>query len=99
MQIGCTVGLYICNVILNLYYMLFKDLMQQVNSMFKSWLNDEEMNSHYCGNKEEIQKQFIACIQVEIGSDLVVMTKEELEKHRMDFHLSMEGTSDWNSWQ
>jgi len=79
--------------------MLFKDLMQQVNSMFKSWLNDEQINSYHCGNKEEIQKQFIACIQSEIGSNLVVMTQEELEKHRMDFYLSMEGAGDWNSWQ
>lgn len=75
--------------------MVFQDLMQEVGSMFESWLNDEEINSHYCGNKEEIQKQFIACIQVEIDSDLVVMTKDELEKKLMDFHNSMEGTNSY----
>lgn len=73
--------------------MVFQDLMQEVGSMFESWLNDEEINSHYCGNKEEIQKQFIACIQVEIGSDFVVVTKEEYEKDMMNFHDSMEGTN------
>ena len=74
--------------------MVFSELMKSVSSMFKRWLDDETLDSYYCGNKEALQREFISCIQKEIGSDFVVLTKEELMERMNKWHSSMEGT-DW----
>ena len=71
--------------------MTFSVLMEEVKSMFNNWLNDETLGDYYRGNKEVLQKEFINSVQAEIGSDFVVMTKEELHEHRMDWYRSMEG--------
>lgn len=65
--------------------------MEEIKSMFNTWLNDETLDDYYRGNKEVLQKEFINSIQAEIGSDFVIMTKEELHKDRMDWYRSMEG--------
>jgi hypothetical protein len=70
--------------------MKFAALMKKVKSMFESWKTDETLIEHY--STEELQKEFLKCIQGEIGSDFVIMTKEELERDRMMFHECMEGT-------
>lgn len=77
--------------------MIFSVLMKEVKSMFNNWVNDKTLDDYYCGNKEVLQKEFISCIQAQIGSDFVVMTKEELHKHRMDWYKSMEGIDDYDS--
>jgi len=71
--------------------MLYSILMEEIKSMFNTWLNDETLDDYYRGNKEVLQKEFINSIQAEIGSDFVIMTKEELHKDRMDWYRSMEG--------
>jgi queuine/archaeosine tRNA-ribosyltransferase len=72
--------------------MVFSELMKEVKSMFDNWLNDKTFSEYYQGNKIELQKDFIQCIQGEIGSDFVIITKEEFDKKLMEFHNSMEGT-------
>ena len=58
-----------------------------------NWMKDDVLREHYA-NKEDLQKEFIACVQKEIGSNFVVLTQDELMRKMEDFHASMEGT-DW----
>lgn len=87
--------------IVTLYYnfkfdiMDFNSLMKEVRIMFTSWLEDETLNEYYSGDVEQLQKEFLRSVQKNIGSDFVIMTQEELHKHRMDWHNSMEGTADY----
>jgi hypothetical protein len=74
--------------------MVLSELMKSVSSMFKRCLDDKALDYYYCGNKEALQREFISCIQKEIGSDFVVLTKEELMERMNKWHSSMEGT-DW----
>ena len=71
--------------------MKFDTLMKEVEKMFINWENDPEINNYY-PTKEDLQKEMLNCVQNVINSDHVIMTKEELEKDRIDFHDSMEGT-------
>lgn len=71
--------------------MLFSELMKSVSDVFNSWLNDETMQDFFNHDKESLQKEFIACIQNQIGSNFVVLTQEELLKKMNDYHNSIEG--------
>jgi hypothetical protein len=72
--------------------MEFSELMQDVSNMFNNWMNDETILNHY-GDKEALQKEFLSCIQKQIGSDFILLTKDELLKEKEKFHSSMEGTN------
>ena len=61
----------------------FAELMQQTRTMFISWQNDEELTSQY--SNEELQKEFLYCIQAQIGSDFKLFTKEQIEKLTADY--------------
>jgi hypothetical protein len=61
----------------------FAELMQQTRTMFISWQNDEELTSQY--SNEELQKEFLSCIQAQIGSDFKLFTKEQIEKLTADY--------------
>ncbi len=74
--------------------MEFSELMKLNSGMFKSWLEDKTLDDYYCGNKDALQREFISCIQHEIGSNFIVLTQDEFMKKMEEFHSSMEGT-DW----
>ena len=58
--------------------MNFSDLMKEVEIMFNSWVNDSQLREYIFNNdKEAMQKEFINCIQQKIGSDFVLLSKEE----------------------
>lgn len=58
--------------------MNFSDLMKEVEVMFNSWVNDSQLREYIFNNdKEAMQKEFINCIQQKIGSDFVLLSKEE----------------------
>ncbi|MDA3780350.1 MAG: hypothetical protein PF487_09075 [Bacteroidales bacterium] len=67
--------------------MVFSDLMKEVNS----WIEDEIFLDHYSGDEVSIQKEFLNTIQYEIGSDFVILTKEELQDKLDSYYNSMEG--------
>lgn len=68
-------------------------LMKEVKAMYENWLNSDTFMDCHNGNKEELQKEFINCIQLEIKSNFILLTKEEYENDLMEFHNSMEGIS------
>ena len=74
--------------------MEFSELMKLNASMVKRWLKDKTLDDYYCGNKEALKREFISCIQQVIGSNFIILTREELIEKMEKFHASMEGT-DW----
>lgn len=71
--------------------MEFNNLMQEVEKMFNTWLNDDTLNEHFNGSVEDLQKDFLLCIQNAIKSDFTLMTKEQLKRELHSYHCSMEG--------
>ena len=69
--------------------MEFKELMYEVKKFVKKWESDETLNEMY--DKDSLKKEFLKCIQLHIDSDFVILSKEELQKQKEDFHNSMEG--------
>jgi hypothetical protein len=65
--------------------------MKEVRAMYESWLADDTIVEHYGGDQVAVQKDFIQCIQQEIGSDFIVLTQAELDKRLSDHYNSMEG--------
>ena len=71
--------------------MMFSELMKSVSDMFNDWMNDKTLDHYYQRKKEVLQKEFISCIQREIGSNFIVLTDKELMERQEKFHASMEG--------
>lgn len=59
--------------------MYFDELMEEVKKMYLSWESDPEINKHFSGDKELIKKEFLTCIQQEIKSNFVILTRKEHE--------------------
>jgi len=55
--------------------MKFEDLMNENKAIFEIWKNDINIMEKY--SIEELQKQFIDCIQKKIGSDFIILTLSE----------------------
>ena len=64
--------------------MKFNELMKLNKDMFDKWLNDEDVVSYY-HEIDDLQKEFLECVQSSIGSNLVIRTKsqdiESMEKY------------------
>jgi hypothetical protein len=73
--------------------MVFTELMKSVSNMFSEWKSDKTLDEYYRDNEEALQKEFISCIQKEIGSDFIVLTEKELMDRQENFHAEMEGTA------
>ena len=71
--------------------MKIPEIMKEIKSNYNEFVNDSVCIEYY-GDIETIQKMFISYVQKALGSNFVVMSKEELQKRCMDFHDSMEGT-------
>ena len=56
--------------------MNFTDLMNENKSMFESWKNDSDIMENY-ESIEDLQKDFIACIQQKISSEFIILTISE----------------------
>jgi len=69
----------------------FNKLMDENKKRFNLWLEDKEFMDIMDGNIEAMQKEFIACIQLQIGSKFQLLTNEELRKENERYHASMEG--------
>ena len=72
----------------------FKYLLDNVWGCFENWKSDEILQEHFMGDDELLKKEFIACIILELNSDSVILTRDELMEKMQDYHSSMEGT-DW----
>lgn len=63
--------------------MEFNELMKLNKDMFDKWLNDKDIRNNY--EIEDLQKEFLECVQLSIGSNLVIRTKsqdiESMEKY------------------
>jgi hypothetical protein len=57
--------------------MEFKEVMKQVETLFKEWEKDEVLTSMY-ETKEELQREFLQCIQEKIGSSFEIITKSAI---------------------
>lgn len=71
--------------------MEFTDLMQEVETMFNNWLNDDELNEVFNGSVEDLQKEFLKCVQNSIKSNFILFTEKELTNKLDSYHRSMEG--------
>jgi hypothetical protein len=69
----------------------FNELMDENKKEFNTWLENKELMEYWEGNKIGVQKEFIACIQQEIGSKFILLTNEELRKEKERYHASMDG--------
>ena len=49
--------------------MEFNNLMTEVETMFNAWLKDDKLNEMFNGNVEDLQKEFLHCIQNKIKSN------------------------------
>ena len=76
--------------------MEFSELMELNSSMIKRWLEDKNLNDYFYGDKDAIKREFIDCIQHEIGSNFIVLTQDELMEKMEEFHASREGTDKTN---
>lgn len=65
--------------------MRFDELMAEAKTMFLSWKNDPVLTETY--TEEELQKEFLKCIQHEIGSEFVILTKDELIQREREAYL------------
>ena len=71
--------------------MEFNKLMNEVENMFNSWLNDDEINERFNGSVEDLQKEFLMCIQNKINSKFVMLSDTELQNKLTSYNNSMEG--------
>jgi len=71
--------------------MEFKNLMRGVEETFDLWLKDDQLNEMFNGNVEDLQKEFLTCIQAKINSNFIMLTQDELQKKLSSYHRSMEG--------
>ena len=71
--------------------MKFENLMQDTEIMFNLWLNDNELNELFNGNIEDLQKEFLMCIQSRIKSKFILLSGAELQNKLVNYHNSMEG--------
>ena len=72
----------------------FRQLMGEVTDRFEKWKQDETLVDMFDGDEVALQKEFLTCIQLEIGSKFRILTEEELESKNKSYHASMEGI-DW----
>jgi hypothetical protein len=63
--------------------MRFDELMAEAKTMFLSWKNDPVLTETY--TEEELQKEFLKCIQHEIGSEFIILTKERLIQEKQKY--------------
>lgn len=72
--------------------MCISELIDVINLHFNEyWINDETLIDYYQGDENEIKKEFIKTILTGLSSDIVVMTKNELDDKLNSHHRSMEG--------
>ena len=56
----------------------FSEVMQEVKALYEGWLSDETLKD--VQSPEEMQMEMLQCIQGVIGSDFVILTKEQHQK-------------------
>lgn len=71
--------------------MEFSNLLEENKKMFDAWLNDVTLNEMFNGNVEDLQREFLKCVQNSIGSNFIIMTNEQLNNKLNSYHCSMEG--------
>ena len=69
----------------------FRQLMEEVTDRFEKWKQDETLMDMFDGDEVALQKEFLMCIQLKIGSKLRILTEEELQSKLNSYHASMEG--------
>jgi hypothetical protein len=70
---------------------MFSELMKEVRDLFNAWMKDDDILNHYSGDEVEIQREFVKCVQQEIGSNFVILTEEELQNKLDSYYETMEG--------
>lgn len=65
--------------------------LKETKNIIDSWLKDETLQYYYCGDDEEIKKEFIRTIQKTIGTDFIIITKDNLEEQKQSYANSMLG--------
>tara|TARA_R100001463_G_scaffold135102_2_gene197992 strand:+ start:1996 stop:2220 length:225 start_codon:yes stop_codon:yes gene_type:complete len=71
--------------------MNFEEIMISIEKLYNNWQNDEQFKKCFNNNKTAIDKDFLDCIKHRIKSDLIIISKEELEELNQKYHNSMEG--------
>jgi hypothetical protein len=67
--------------------MRYDKLMAEIKNAFESWKDDPILEISY--TEVELQKEFIKSVQHQIGSDLIVLTKDELRRMNETYYDSM----------
>lgn len=67
----------------------FDNLMKENKAMFQNWLNDKTIAEAY--NKEDLQQEFLKCIQLAIESNFVIKTELQVQETMVRYHRDQEG--------
>jgi hypothetical protein len=62
-----------------------------LSDLFNAHKNNSEIIDHFCGDDDEIVKNFFDQIQDVLKTNLVFKTEAELKEDRENFYRSMEG--------
>jgi len=73
--------------------MRLDELLKIVSSTFETWTEDETLKSTF--NDEDLQAEFLKCIQGAIKSKHLILTEQEVSKMCSDHHDNMEGNGGW----
>lgn len=69
----------------------FEEIMISIENLYNNWQSDEQFKKCFIKNKTAIEKDLLNCIKYRIKSDLIILSKEELNKLNQKYHHSMEG--------